>query len=80
MGGSDTQVGGLHRPDKLSTKRELQLDRLGMSVVLGGVDCTKAQHNTTSDLCRYKTPGHTMMLQAEFDRHSRVDCTAGKDA
>ena len=74
-GGSHLQVDGFNQIDMLDSKREQTFDRLGFSVI-NNIDCSKgADHNMTSDVCKFKTPAHTMLLGATWDRDLVSTCS-----
>ena len=67
-GGSERQTNGFLLTDTLDTMREQQFDRLGTSVI-GTISC-KPDVSTTNQICRMKTPGHTLLLSAHHDRQT----------
>tara|TARA_B100001769_G_C21801667_1_gene436477 strand:+ start:169 stop:423 length:255 start_codon:yes stop_codon:yes gene_type:complete len=74
-GGSDTQLQGLHQVT-LNRKLEMEYDRLGVSTVTPNlIDCkVGSEHNMTSSMCKMKTPAHTLIFDAKFDRDMTASC------
>lgn len=57
----------IHNVDSLDPNRGMRYDRMGTAVV-GIPNCSIDKNQTTSPLCRMKTPGHTLVLAATYDR------------
>lgn len=67
-GGSVSQKNGFNLVDGLNTKREFENTRMGMSTITPSqITCSLSGPNT-SDLCKLKTPGHALLLDATWDR------------
>lgn len=67
--GSNLQKMGLHQSVTM-TKREMEFPRMGFQK---GANCkVGAKHNITSDMCKFNKLGHTLALEATWDRPTLV--------
>jgi hypothetical protein len=77
---SDLTANGLYQV-VLNDKREMNYDRLGVATPSSDKisECKVSQHNITSSMCKLKTPGHVLALDATFDRSALVsNCDVSK--
>lgn len=77
-GGSDLQAKGFNQVSAPKKNSELVLDRMGVSTVqVKNIEC-KVGSAHTSNLCKMKTPGHTIALAAKWDRNVVSNCDIKK--
>ena len=76
---SDLTANGFYQAT-LNDKREMTYDRFGVATPSHDKisDCKVAQHNITSTMCKMKTPGHVLALDATFDRSLVSNCDVSK--
>ena len=73
-GGSVTQKNGFNLIDGLNTKREFEYTRMGVATAIPAqINCSIAG-SSTNELCKLKTPGHALLLDATWDRPLQSSC------